>query len=271
VRFAKAEALGNDFILIEAQQLRGRAAPLARRLCDRHTGVGADGLLVVRRAGSKLALRVFNADGSEAELSGNGMRCAAAYAHRRGWVSGAELEIRTRAGAVPHRLRLGRGRLLGVTSWMPAARLPSRPAPPAVALERRRARPVLVDVGNPHLVLEVRRFDPPRLRRIGAWLARHPRFRAGVNVEFARRLDRHALAIWIWERGVGETRSSGSGAAAAYAALRSRGRVGASARVQMAGGTLMVRELPGALAVSGPARVVFLGSITSDRSGSDRR
>ena len=261
VKFAKVEALGNDFILVEAQALRSRHALWARRLCDRRSGIGADGLLLVARGRGQLSVRIFNADGSEAELSGNGLRCVAAYAYRRGWIRGRAVDVRTRAGVVPQTLRTRRGRLLSVTSLLPAARLPARPRPPAVVLWGRRHQPVLVEVGNPHAVLEVDRFDPAAFRRVGALLERHRRFPQGVNVEFARRRSRGELEIWIWERGVGETQASGSGAAAAYAALRSRGRIGVAARVKMAGGDLEVAQRGGRIAVSGPAQVRFAGEL----------
>jgi len=263
MRFAKAEALGNDFILVEASALRGRPASWARKLCDRCSGVGADGLLLIGRSRSALHMRIFNADGSEAELSGNGLRCVVAYACWRGWARSRELSIRTKAGPVLQRLHFRGGRLVAVTSLLAAARFPSAPQPPLVALQGRRQRPLLVDVGNPHAVLEVRRFEPERFRCAGAALERARNFPRGLNVEFARRRGPNRIEIWIWERGVGETRASGSGAAAAYAALRSRGRVGPNAQVRMAGGVLRVAEEGGRLAVTGPAHIQFFGEWVS--------
>jgi diaminopimelate epimerase len=259
VRYAKVEALGNDFVLLEARVLgRGDPAPWARSLCRRERGIGADGLLVVRGRGRRLGLRVFNADGSEAELSGNGARCVGAYAFlRRWWKRGGVLE--TRAGELRVTLRT-RGRiLLAATVVLPAPRFRAPRDLPRVRVEGHLRTPLALEVGNPHAVLFVGRIDPAAHALVGRALERHRAFRSGTNVEFVRIRSRSRLSAWLWERGVGVTQASGSGAAAAFAAARVLGRVGPRAIVEMAGGRLGLAEVEGGIAVTGAARVLCEG------------
>jgi diaminopimelate epimerase len=253
----KHEGAGNDFLVVLDPDDRVRLAPeQVRRLCDRHVGVGADGVIRVGpgRDGAALSMELRNADGREAEMSGNGMRCLAQAAVEAGLVSPPGFAVATAAGvrAVTYVAgeRAGEAR---ARVDMGAVRLGAEQAGPPPA-ERSR----LVDVGNPHLVVLVGE-DPAGLAvaEIGPRLeAEHP---GGINVEFVFVAGADELALRVWERGVGETRACGTGSCAAAAAARGWGLVGDHVLVHNPGGTLEVwlgRAHDGPVALGGPVRRV---------------
>jgi diaminopimelate epimerase len=282
-RFAKVEALGNDFVVIEASEPPARRDALARALCDRHRGVGADGLLIIYpSAGADGRVEVWNADGSEAETSGNGLRCAACRlatagegeraAARTSGSAAAEIVLETRAGRSRVLLPGGsRGPIrvaLGAPRFRPAEipmRLPAEPGSPAPASDRfvegrLPGIPVAVtalSVGNPHAVVFV--DGPIDGSRLGPQIEAHPAFPERANVEFVRVVAPDHLVVLIWERGVGPTASSGTGAAAALVAASLTGRSARRARVEMEGGTLEVGWEEAGVWTEGLARIVFEG------------
>ncbi len=243
--FAKAEACGNDFLLVALEHCVGRdLAALSRALCDRHRGPGADGVEFYAWSGGRLRLELFNADGSPAEISGNGTRCAAAWmASRHGFREGS---IRTGGG---ERWTTVLGEEAGawqVESRMgaPDWRAEAVPLRGAAALGPGRWRLPLpagevecfaLSLGNPQCCLQVNEFAPD-------WAALAKRiqdsgcFPQGVNVEFWRRLQAQAIEIRIFERGVGETLSSGTGSTAAAVAAIAAGVVRSPVRVVSPGG-----------------------------------
>ena len=263
VGFAKAHAYGNDFVLVEEGGL-GPAPPdgLARAVCRRRRGVGADGLIVYRRTPAGAAMRLFNADGSFAEVSGNGVRCLGALLveavppETSG--AGRPLEVETAGGlktltlleANPPRytFRAGMGRPLG-----------AREEEIEVAGERLRV--VVLSVGNPQCVVLSPSMDEAerRFRRLGRLLAEHERFPEGTNVEFAavERPDR--IRILIWERGAGPTPASGTGACAAAVAAARFGGAGRSVEVVSPGGAQRVDWTGGEMQLTGWADVVARG------------
>ncbi len=233
-------ATGNRFALVDAVESAPPADPgaLARRLCA-EPARPLDGLLVVTRApGADVRMLVFNADGSRAEACGNGLRCVAKLARERGHAQGDGVLVATDAGARRVRLRREGGRV----TWAEA----SLGEPRVVALDERieadgRAHAcALVELGNPHCVLFVERLDDGLFERLGPALARHPRFPAGTNVELVAPAP-GGLAMRVWERGVGETASCGSGAAAVATAALLTGRARSPLALATRGGPLAVR------------------------------
>lgn len=281
MRFAKLQALGNDFLVVDASEPRFEVAldRLAVSLCDRHFGAGADGIVIVEptsdREDRDCESRIFNADGSEAEISGNGTRCLAAYLDATGlWPSGSDtVRIGTAAGVKPVRLvgREGQTRHLEMEVGVP--RLDSRAIPMALdpPLDRVVARPLVVDgtshvvtavsVGNPHCSLLVDELDPAFMREVGPKIERHALFPERVNVEFVRVEARDRIRVLFWERGAGETLSSGTGSSAATVAAILNGLVDRSVTVETPAGPLGVtwRDEDGMVLLSGPAELVYVG------------
>ena len=254
---------------------------LARRICDRHTGVGADGLILLspdKNEPGAAGFRIFNADGSEAEISGNGLRCAAAYLAWSGAVKSPKVLFRTAAGERPSEILSARGSLFEVRIGLGAPRLAARDIPfddgrdpdrlldYPLAVAGRTFPVTCVSMGNPHCSLF---FDalPPREEWpvIGAAIESHPFFPRRTNVEFVRVLGRDAIEVLFWERGVGETLASGTGSAGAAVAAMLKGLVDRSVTVRTAIGSLKV-EWPegGAVLQTGPAEVVFSGDYPAE-------
>ena len=231
IPFVKAHGAGNDFLLT----WDGDSAftpDLARAICHRHTGAGADGWMLVTR--QPAAIRLLNSDGSEAELSGNGTRCAAALLVREG-LAGAEFSIQTGAGPKPLRLvsREGLSFLFEMTMGAPrvldaACQLPLSGGPREVTL-------------------------------LDAEIERHPRFPNRTNVSFVKRVDAHSIDVRFFERGAGETMSSGTGSTGAAAAALHHGLVSGPVRVLTPAGPLELRQAGDNLYLTGPAVIIAEG------------
>jgi diaminopimelate epimerase len=243
MRFEKWQALGNDYMIVEASELAfPLTAAAVRRLCDRHTGPGADGVLELSRAPGYVArLRIFNPDGSEAELSGNGAREAIMYLRRAGWTDRDEFSILTAAGEL-------RPTILGPATCrvdMGRARLRSDDFPAGGEdgtgmVAGRRAQ--LVHVGNPQCAIRVADLEELAaldLPAIGPAIEHDPQFPNRTNVSFWCPIGPGAIRARIFERGVGETRSSGTGACGAAVAHTLEGG-GSPVTVRLDGGELEV-------------------------------
>jgi diaminopimelate epimerase len=249
VDFVKMEGLGNDFIVVDAPFAPDPAT--IRRWCDRRFGVGADGVLEIDSVGSdRIRMRYWNADGGAAEMCGNGVRCLAALAVQRGW-AGPELIVETAMGDSPAQVR---------PDGLVRA-LVGRPRRIGSAFEVSGVVVYPVSVGNPHAVVLVEDPTAVDVAGLGAAIETSPQFPERTNVEFVAQTGLNSIQARIWERGVGETLASGTGAtASAYAAV-SNGLVGAPTRVELPGGTLVI-ELDGEEAwMIGPANVVYEGVI----------
>jgi diaminopimelate epimerase len=279
VPFAKGHGLGNDYVVIEERHLPRPLTPAGVvGLCDRHRGVGADGvLLMVAARGADFGLRIFNPDGSEAEKSGNGLRIFAKYLWDRGHVRREHFTVETPGGVVACELHVHGGRVGTVTvelGWATfrASEVPMR-GPTGEAVEvplevggTGGLRVTAVSVGNPHCVCFVERLDEAECRRLGALLETHPAFPQRTNVQFARALAPDALEILIWERGAGYTLASGTSSCAAAAAAVRTGRCAPGRiRVQMPGGELAVHVRPDwSLSLEGPAEEVYTGVLSAE-------
>lgn len=266
MRFFKMQGAGNDFIVVDGFREAEPAdfGALARRLCDRHFGIGADGLIwMTRSPAADARMRIFNTDGSEPEMCGNGLRCAAKFLFDQGYAP-AEMTIDTLAGVLAARVAPE-----GVTARMGAPRFD--PAQIPVAADSNRVALELdgetleffcVSMGNPHAVTFSLYPEDGRFYRLGPLAERHPAFPARANIEFCRIRD-GGIDVRVWERGDGETLACGTGACASLAAAASLGLLGREADVRLPGGTLHIRWLPdGEMEMRGPAETVFTGEIS---------
>lgn len=278
IRFWKYHGTGNDFVLLEdLADDRPLDPALVARICDRRFGVGADGVIRVTRAeGADFAMDHRNADGSLAEMCGNGIRCLGKLVYDRGLTRRTELDVATRAGPRHLWLQVRDGAVGSVTVDMgrPAfARAEIPMAGPAGEPFLRQPVEVgtdafpgsAVSMGNPHLVVLADR-DPSTIdvAALGPLLERDPRFPEGTNVEFVHPED-GGLRARVWERGVGETMACGTGACAALVAAAEAGLVGRRAEVRFPGGSLVVSwEKDGRVLLTGPAVRVFEGVLDPD-------
>jgi diaminopimelate epimerase len=218
IPFVKAHANGNDFLIVEERAAGGAHGVLARRLCARHTGVGADGVeFLERKAGGGYFLRLFNADGGEAELSGNGTRCVAAWLAESEGLT--EVALGTRGGMRRCRVADVDGAVYLIESEMGVPRVTARTIEVAGVGAVEGAE---VSVGNPHFVVFVEAEDfgahGMTWQELGAKIGASPVFAQGTNVEFVRVRSAEEIAFRIYERGCGPTKSSGTGTCAATAA-----------------------------------------------------
>ncbi|HEY0798908.1 MAG TPA: diaminopimelate epimerase [Candidatus Baltobacteraceae bacterium] len=247
----------NDFVLIDERPPRiSSYADLARTLCDRSTGAGADGLLVVRDAPGYVAeMRIFNADGSEAEMCGNGVRCVARYLAERG--AGDRFVISTLAGPIETAIVTNVPEyLIRVDMGIPT--LPHGDTPQTIKDSEQTWRYLSVSLGNPHIVIFVDDVDAIDLESLGSRLATNAHFTDGTNVHIAQVLDRHDLRVRHYERGVGITQSCGTGAVACAVAAIVEGRCASPLTVRVPGGMLEVRyERASHAHLTGPAVTVL--------------
>ena len=279
MRFVKFHGYGNDYIVCAAAELpAGDALPtFVCRVCDRHYGAGADGIATLEKLADDTAdfrLRIFNPDGSEAAMSGNGSRAAAAFLHHEKLWAATDLRLSTRAGVKLYRLieADGRGRYefaaeLGVPRFASAEipLLTDEPLARVVAYPfdvggGETVRLTALEMCNPNACLFVADFDAADWRRLGRIIESHPRFPARTNVEFIRVRDRGNIEARVWERGVGETLSSGTGASAAAVAACVNNLTDRRVSVHMPGGRLEVEwRADGEVVLTGAAQVVYRG------------
>ncbi len=273
----KGHGLGNDYLVFEESSLGFSLTPKAiRRICDRHRGVGSDGIVLVgpsRKADFRL--RIFNPDGSEAEKSGNGIRIATKVLYDYGRLAGPRVTLETKGGLVRALIQVRNGRAHTTTVDMGQATFTSR-AVGLTGAARDTSRVAIramgctfdatcVSMGNPHCVVWVPRVAGVPLHEWGPALERHPWFRHRTNVQFVEVRSRHRVSIKLWERGAGETAASGSSACAVAAACVRRGRTGRRVTVAMPGGALQIQVRPGwQIRMTGPASEVCRGELAQE-------
>ncbi len=258
--FTKMEGAGNDFVVLDCTQ---RAFDLSReqlrKIADRHFGVGCDQILVVeppRQADADFRYRIFNADGGEVEQCGNGARCFVKFVHQRGLSAKRELRVETLGGTIQPRLEddgevsVDMGR-------------PTTPVIERLNVQGRLLEITTLSIGNPHAVQLVPDVASAPVATQGPSIETHPRFPNRVNAGYMQVLDRHGIALRVWERGAGETLACGTGACAAVVAGIWRKLLDSPVRVETRGGTLTVAWAGGdnAVFMKGPAATVFEGTV----------
>jgi diaminopimelate epimerase len=269
MRFTKMHGIGNDFVMVDAVEKPFAPSPeFAARVCDRRRGVGSDGLIVLERGShAPFRMRMFNPDGSESEMCGNGVRCAALFLRDRGHLHDSAVKIETGAGILELSIledgcvqvdmgpaRLTRGEI-GITGD-PTDTFVRQPLDVSgVALEG-----TAVSMGNPHLVIPVADVSAVPLEEWGPALERHELFPNRVNVHFVQVLSGGALLQRTWERGAGATLACGTGACAATVACHNLGLTDRRVTVSLPGGELLITYLDnGRVLMAGPAESVFEG------------
>lgn len=291
-RFIKFHGFGNDYIVIEMPELAGlgdaNLGEFAQRICNRHYGAGSDGIAVLKRWDQPEAdyqVRIFNPDGSEASMSGNGTRCAAAYLYYQQLWSAPELLLTTRAGIKRYLIRdqSQPGKYvfdseLGQPKFDPA----SIPMSVDGALEQVVDYELEVDgakfpvtalqMGNPNCCIFVDDFDSLDWRRIGKSLENHHQFPDRTNVIFVRVIDRKTIELRIWERGVGETSASGTCSCAAAVSAMVKGETERDITVLMEGGRARIQWLDdgkgaGEVVLTGSAEVIYAGDWLGNQAG----
>lgn len=278
MKFSKFHSLGNDFLIVDRDEVAetGEFTNLARAICERHTGVGADGLIILSvkdPARGEATFRIFNADGSEAEISGNGMRCAAAYLFAQQRIEGRTVRFTTASGLrecdfiervedrSTIRIELGIPRLSSREIPFDDGQVRDRIIDYPLTIHKKKYPVTVVSMGNPHCAIFVDRF-PNRIdwSAIGAEIESHPFFPNRTNVEFIRVHSREEIEVLFWERGVGETMSSGSGSTAAAVASILKGLTERKVRVRTSMGQLLVEWEEDTVRQTGPVEFVFVGS-----------
>ncbi len=279
MRFGKWHGLGNDYLIVAASDLpRTLAAPAVQLLCDRHRGVGGDGILLHEApsgavAGALARMRVFNPDGGEVEMCGNGIRMFARYLRQISAVQADEFVVETLAGPiVPRLLDDGRVRVhMGTARFVsPNISLPDHTPLDEVVQQELEAAGVrytftFVDVGNPHCVIMVDDVHDLPLESVGPVIEHLPLFPNRVNVEFVQREPDGSVTMRVWERGTGETQACGTGATAVGAASVRLGAATSPVLVHLVGGDLEIEVSPDRQVVmTGPAEEIFTGELSSD-------
>jgi diaminopimelate epimerase len=271
LRFTKMHGIGNDFVIVDcrAQPLALSSAQIAR-VGDRHFGVGFDQLLTIEPASDSscaFGYGIYNTDGSPAGQCGNGVRCVAAWLHRAGALATGMTRLQSPSGPVAVELLDGGDMRvdMGVPRFGPTDVPLDLPATDPYRLRVADADIEFgaVSMGNPHALIEVADVASAPLESLGAILSTNPHFPRGCNVGFAQVRDRTRIRLRVWERGAGATLACGSGACAAVAILRRRGKLDAVVAVELPGGTLQIRwDGEGApVWMQGPAQFVFEGEI----------
>lgn len=254
VPFTKASACGNDFLIIDGLHAPADLYEFSRRICDRHNGVGADGVEWLFPAqDADIRARLINADGSEAEISGNGTRCVAACLISQG--SKGSLKIRTGAGIKSCELI---NRDNGRFEFEMDMGEPQVGDDFSIKMAFGEVHGTPVSMGNPHYVVFMKEFSPA-WQAEAAEIGRHHDFKHGINVEFVRVKSKNDIEVRFFERGVGETQSSGTGSCASAVASVVAGRANSPLSVHAPGGTQVVRWTGGNVFLRGPAQLICEG------------
>jgi diaminopimelate epimerase len=269
IPFVKTHGLGNDFLLVEnTPQVPPNYSDLALKICDRHFGIGADGLILWNGSGSGFSIRIFNQDGGEAECSGNGLRCVAAYLIESGRWRKDEIQIETVSGLYTlkhigrqYEADMGEPKLapadIPFTAPSPMPRVISLP----LEAGGKTFRITACSTGNPHCSIFVDSTDDSYVHEVGPLLERHPAFPNRTNVEFIHVLNDREVEVRFWERGVGYSNASGTGSCGAAVACILNGKTGRRVTVHAKAGDLIV-EWPenGRLKLTSTATVVAEGN-----------
>jgi len=269
IKFTKMHGLGNDFVVIDGREIN--IASLRRRtrlLADRRLGIGCDQVLVLRKSRkADFRMQIFNADGSEVEMCGNGIRCLARYLHEGKITSRKEVRFETLGGIIITKMN---GREVGVDmgvpvldAWKIPVDLSGRVRNHPVKVGGRLFKITCLSMGNPHCVIFVNSVDSLNVSKYGPLLENHVLFPNRINVEFVEVVSNARLKMRVWERGAGETLACGTGACASVVAARLTQKTGERVSVGLQGGSLKIhwRGEGSPVFMRGPASVVFTGVV----------
>ena len=273
--FVKMHGLGNDFVFIEDKSGQDKDyTALARAMCNRHTGIGADGLIVI--VDSRVAdvrMRIINSDGSEAEMCGNGIRCFAKYVYDSGIIEKKRFTVETPAGIMEPEITVGadnKAKLITINMGRPSfnrSEIPMEGADGRVlnedlCVDGENWKITSLLMGVPHTVTYVDDVDTVDIEKIGPLFEKHEAFPKHTNINFAQQMDDRTVKVRTWERGAGATLACGTGSCSVAVASFLNGRTGREVDIQLPLGTLHIeyREEDGNVYMTGPAAVSFTGT-----------
>lgn len=256
MKFTKMHGCGNDFIILnEVNGKNNLSAEQVKQLCNRKYGIGADGILIISSSNiADIKMRIINADGTEAEMCGNGIRCIAKYAYDNDIIKQEKFNIETGAGIKQVELIIKNNKCIAVKVDMGKAEFLNNPTNNEYDLN-------CVSVGNPHAVMIVENFDNNIVKDLGPKIENHKGFINKTNVEFAKIIDKENIDLRVWERGCGETEACGTGACATVSVLNHIGLLSNHCNVNMLGGVLTIDIINNEIFMTGEAIKVFDGEI----------
>lgn len=274
LEFWKMHGLGNDYIVVDNRDNKIRdeeLSVLAKRLCERRFGVGADGLLLACKSTvADAKMRIFNPDGTEAEMCGNGIRCLAKFCFENKIAKKNPINVEALAGVKETSLNIQNGEVKSVRVDMGKPQFEREKIPmrgkgtfinQPISLNGKEVRATSLSLGNPHCIIFVDKVDGYPVSDVGPKIERHKLFPNRTNVEFVQIISKKEIRVRTWERGAGETLACGTGACASVVAANLLGKIGERATVHLLGGDLKVEYLNGTVFMDGPAEKVFEGYI----------
>ncbi len=274
IEFTKWQGCGNDFVLVDdrSESIKD-PAELSRKMCDRHYGIGADGLIIIRPSDkADTRMRIYNTDGSEAEMCGNGIRCFARWVYELGLVPGEEFTVETGAGILVPKIIKENGRITGVRVDMgqpvlDAEKIPTkgfgtgRVVDKTIEVLGETYHVTCVSMGNPHCVVLWDDLSTLDIEKLGPAFENHPAFPNRVNTEFVSVRDKNHVRMRVWERGAAVTMACGTGACATLTACVLNDRTERKAEIELDGGKLFIEwsEKDNHIYMTGPAEEVYKG------------
>lgn len=273
MKFQKMHGLGNDFILMdEIDPLKYDLTALAIKLCDRHQGIGADGIILILPSEiADVKMRIINSDGSEANMCGNGIRCFAKYVYDNKINTATSFTIETGAGVMIPELIVEDGKVLFVRVNMGAPQLERSAIPmlgaagkvinESLHIADKEYKITSLLMGVPHTIIFVDHLDETDIVTIGRQIEKHPAFPKGTNVNFVEMINEHEVKMKTWERGAGSTLACGTGSCATAVATSLNGKTGHEVTVHLALGDLLIEWLDGIVYMTGSANHVFTGEV----------
>lgn len=275
IEFTKWQGCGNDFVLIDdrSESIKD-PAELSRKMCDRHYGIGADGLIIIRPSDkADTRMRIYNTDGSEAEMCGNGIRCFARWVYELGLVPGEEFTVETGAGILVPKIIKENSRITGVRVDMgqpvlDAEKIPTkgfgtgRVVDKTIEVLGETYHVTCVSMGNPHCVVLWDDLSTLDIEKLGPAFENHPAFPNRVNTEFVSVRDKNHVRMRVWERGAAVTMACGTGACATLTACVLNDRTERKAEIELDGGKLFIEwsEKDNHIYMTGPAEEVYKGT-----------
>lgn len=269
--FTKMQATGNDFIVLDyiENKLEYSYKLLAEFMCNRHFGIGADGILIVEKSNkADFKMRIFNKDGSEAEMCGNGIRCFAKYVYEKGLIHKSNFKIETLAGIKSINLNVEGNTVVYITVNMGKPEFDFSKIPVINLQEQNKEKIYIegyeffpVSIGNPHVVCFTENINEINIEKVGRKIENYKFFPNKTNVEFVQIVSEKQIKVRVWERGVGETLACGTGASAASVISNKYKSTGSKLNVDLLGGKLEIEYKNEEIKLTGPSEIVFEGKI----------